>query len=99
MTLALAGFLCLGFETSVSANDKIEANEIDKPIVDRIWGEDRYKTGIEISKNVYKKGAGFVILANSEAYADALSASQLVVNYKTFNMPAIMGISMFAQDN
>lgn len=82
LTLALAGFLCLGFETTVSVNDKIEGNEIDKPIIDRVWGEDRYKTGIEISKNVYKDGADFVILANSEAYADALSASQLVVNYK-----------------
>lgn len=47
----------------------------------RIWGNDRYDTAIEISKNGWKDSSEYVILANGENFPDALSAAPLAKKY------------------
>lgn len=49
--------------------------------VERIYGTDRYKTSINVSKKTFNRSK-IVIIASGDGYADALSASQLSVAMK-----------------
>ena len=55
-------------------NQDIEGN--------RIYGADRIETAIEISKDLYPKGANAVVLANCERYTDVLTANPFAVQEK-----------------
>ena len=48
----------------------------------RIYGADRIETAIEISKDLYPKGANAVVLANCERYTDVLTANPFAVQEK-----------------
>lgn len=49
--------------------------------VNRLFGEDRYDTAVEISKKFYPNGAKEVILAREDLFPDALAASSLAGKY------------------
>lgn len=53
----------------------------------RLWGNDRYDTAIDISKNGWSEGSEYAILANGENFPDALSAAPLA---KKYNAPILL---------
>jgi len=53
----------------------------------RIWGNDRYATAIEVSKNGWADGSEYAVLANGENFPDALSAAPLT---KKYNAPILL---------
>lgn len=53
----------------------------------RIWGNDRYATAIEVSKNGWTNGSEYAVLANGENFPDALSAAPLA---KKYNAPILL---------
>lgn len=52
----------------------------------RIWGQDRYETAVEVSKEGWQS-SDYVILASGEGYADALCAAPLA---KKYNAPILL---------
>lgn len=59
----------------------IPLGDLKKNRTVRIWGDDRYETAIEISRQNFSS-ADTVILASGEAYADALAAAPLAGAYE-----------------
>lgn len=55
--------------------------------LNRIAGDNRYKTSVEISKTGWPQGSQYVVLATSENYPDALSAAPLA---KKYNCPILL---------
>lgn len=62
--------------TSSAYEQSYEQLPFELPI-DRIGGDDRYLTAVEVSKRAYPDGAESVLLANGLDYADALCGSPL----------------------
>jgi N-acetylmuramoyl-L-alanine amidase len=58
--------------------------------IERIWGNDRYDTAIQVSKSGWSDGAEYAILANGENFPDALSATPLA---KKYNAPILLNPS------
>jgi putative cell wall-binding protein len=56
--------IAFSMSTKVSASNNTQ----------RIWGNDRYATAIEVSKNGWVDGSEYVVLANGENFPDALAA-------------------------
>lgn len=52
----------------------------------RVWGQDRYETAVEVSKQGWQS-SDYVILASGEGYADALCAAPLA---KKYNAPILL---------
>ncbi len=50
--------------------------------VTRISGADRYKTAVEASKEIFKEGSKFVVVASGEGFADALVGGTLASQIK-----------------
>lgn len=50
-------------------------------VVDRVFGDDRYKTAIEIAKAGWSQGAETVVVATGEKFADALAGAPLAYHY------------------
>lgn len=57
------------------------------PYVQRICGDDRYATAIEVSKNGWANGSEYAVLANGQNFPDALSAAPLA---KKYNAPILL---------
>ncbi|ADK14763.1 MULTISPECIES: cell wall-binding repeat-containing protein [Clostridium] len=55
--------------------------------VQRICGDDRYATAIEVSKNGWANGSEYAVLANGQNFPDALSAAPLA---KKYNAPILL---------
>lgn len=55
--------------------------------IQRIWGNDRYATAIEVSKNGWTDSSEYAVLANGENFPDALSAAPLA---KKYNAPILL---------
>ncbi|MGG7162257.1 cell wall-binding repeat-containing protein [Clostridium ihumii] len=75
--------LSLGIISSTTTNTFAEENSNK----DRIYGNDRIQTSIEISKKGWKEGADSVVIAAAYDFADALSAAPLA---KKYNAPIIL---------
>lgn len=58
--------------------------------IERIWGNDRYDTAIQVSKSGWSDGAEYAVLANGENFPDALSATPLA---KKYNAPILLNPS------
>ncbi|MDO5717824.1 MAG: cell wall-binding repeat-containing protein [Tissierellia bacterium] len=71
--LGLLLALCLLLPAGLASADNVS--------VQRISGEDRYQTAIQISKNSYAK-SNYAIIASGENYADALVGGTLSVQIK-----------------
>jgi len=69
-----------GTNVADSAPSNVD-DAIIKPVVERLWGEDRLGTAIDISKETFP-AADVVIIATSRNFADALSASGLAGSYR-----------------
>ncbi|MEL1134535.1 cell wall-binding repeat-containing protein [Desulfitobacterium sp. THU1] len=54
---------------------------------DRIWGQNRYLTAVNIAKEYFKEGASTVILARGDSSVDALPAVPLAKHY---NAPLLL---------
>lgn len=52
----------------------------------RLWGQDRYETAVEVSKQGWQN-SDYVVLASGEGYADALCAAPLA---KKYNAPILL---------
>ena len=57
---------------------------------DRIWGQNRYLTAVNIAKEYFLEGASTVILARGDSSADALPAVPLA---KAYNAPLLLTAS------
>lgn len=74
----ILAFGCLGKQIdTIFASDGADQKKIS---IERIYGNDRYETSVEISKKSYSK-SNKVILVSGEKYPDALAASPLSVKY------------------
>lgn len=73
--------IAFSMSTKVSASNNTQ----------RIWGNDRYATAIEISKNDWADGSEYAVLANGENFPDALSAAPLA---KKYNAPILLNPSV-----
>lgn len=56
------------------ANEKVETQKMN---VTRIAGVDRYKTAVRASKETFKKGSKYVVIASGEVFIDALVGGSL----------------------
>lgn len=64
------------------------ANASTVTTVNRLWGQDRYETAIQISKSEISSGtSNYAILAYGENFPDALSAAPLA---KKYNAPILL---------
>ncbi|OFI05865.1 N-acetylmuramoyl-L-alanine amidase LytC precursor [Clostridium acetireducens DSM 10703] len=63
--------------STVTIGNKVQAKYIERK---RIWGEDRYKTAVEISKEHWKESY-YAVLVNGTNFPDALSAAPLARKY------------------
>ena len=63
----------------VSAAAPLQPTAPNAPVVNRIWGSDRYNTAITVSQNSFPKpgSASAVVLATGETFPDALSGVPL----------------------
>ena len=48
--------------------------------IERLYGEDRYETAVEISKEAYPDGSGAVVLARGDEFPDALAGAPLAMD-------------------
>lgn len=69
--------IAFSMSTKVSASSNIQ----------RIWGNDRYATAIEVSKNGWTDSSEYAVLANGKNFPDALSAAPLA---KKYNAPILL---------
>ncbi|WP_097027924.1 cell wall-binding repeat-containing protein [Clostridium peptidivorans] len=76
LTALIAGIIPVG-QVSAAANTEFQ----------RLSGKDRYLTAVEVSKAGWAGGADYAIVANGEAYADALSAGPFA---KKNNAPILL---------
>lgn len=65
----------------------LQAQEVEAASSTRLWGNDRYLTAIEVSREGWSAGADTVIITNGENYPDALSAAPLA---KKYNAPILL---------
>lgn len=71
-----------------SVPDKVrDAVDAEVGTVSRLAGADRYATAIEISKAAYPTGAGIVVVASGEVFADALSGAPAAA---AWNAPVLL---------
>jgi len=75
-------FILVIFITFLSAS-----NVLASPTINRIMGEDRYKTAVAVSQIGWPNGAANAILATGENFPDALSAAPLTHKY---NAPILL---------
>lgn len=80
--------LTLGFLIASSSN------ALANPLTNRLYGDNRYDTSAKISSSGWEK-SDYVILANGENFADALSAVPLA---KKYNAPLILAGSTSTSD-
>lgn len=76
LTALIAGIIPVG-QVSAATNTEFQ----------RLSGKDRYLTAVEVSKAGWAEGADYAIVANGEAYADALSAGPFA---KKNNAPILL---------
>lgn len=76
LTALIAGIIPVG-QVSAAANTEFE----------RLSGKDRYLTAVEVSKAGWANGSDCAVVANGEAYADALSAGPFA---KKNNAPILL---------
>ncbi|MTK12906.1 MAG: cell wall-binding repeat-containing protein [Clostridiaceae bacterium] len=65
--------IIIGGEGSVSKNVEDTIKKYTKADIERIWGQDRYKTSVKVAEKLGKVEG--VVIASGENYADALSAA------------------------
>ncbi|MEG1255478.1 cell wall-binding repeat-containing protein [Clostridium sp.] len=75
--------LCVFGAVSFLNNYNVEADAVRT----RLGGTTRYDTGVEVSKNGWKKGSGTIVLVCGGDYPDALSAAPLA---KKYNAPILL---------
>jgi 2',3'-cyclic-nucleotide 2'-phosphodiesterase/3'-nucleotidase len=68
-------------------NWKLSTTPIYPCTVQTIKGADRYETAADISRSGWEKGSDYAIIANGEAFADALCAAPMA---KKYNAPIIL---------
>ncbi|GAM12028.1 cell wall-binding repeat-containing protein [Mesobacillus selenatarsenatis] len=77
--------------TDIAGNETVEEVKIhrntDASRVNRLAGDGRYKTAVEVSKKGWGSGAETVVLARGDNYADALAGVPLA---KKFNAPLLL---------
>ncbi|WP_392486179.1 cell wall-binding repeat-containing protein [Haloimpatiens sp. FM7315] len=78
--IVLLSFICI-FIFATSFNVYAKNNKY------RIYGQDRIKTSVEISKIGWDKGSDYIIIAGGYDYADALSGAPLA---KKYNAPILL---------
>ncbi|MHC6181193.1 cell wall-binding repeat-containing protein [Clostridium sp. JNZ X4-2] len=97
--LFVIGIAISGFGSSAYAADSTSASSTGTDVSitkDRLAGNDRIETSLEISKNGWKDGANTVVIAQGYGYADALCAAPLA---KKNNAPIILSRQDSLSDN
>lgn len=77
---AILASLCLGLVVFTSVPNAF-AQDNGQNNKDRIYGSNRIETSIEVSKNGWKDGSKYVVIAQGYDFADALSAAPLAKKY------------------
>ncbi len=72
---------------SVGIGSDLDDNGDNDVLADRIYGESRYDTAVEIAKNYFADGADTVVLTRGDVSADALPAVPLA---KKLNAPLLL---------
>ena len=88
--------ICLMLFLSMCIMTLFSCNAFADIVKDRIYGQDRIETSIEISKNGWKNGSDYVVIAQGYDFADALSAAPLA---KKYNAPIILNSKEALPDN
>lgn len=91
---ALASAVVMGLVLTTALNStKVKADEVQQ--VNRLGGDDRFKTAEEVAKNLFKTSDN-VVLVNGLGYADAVSAAPFA---KQLNAPILLTGGKVAEDD